>query len=181
MTVPNGNVGYCLFIISRIAGVLVMFSCKSGTVAFRIIYLHHSQWYLRTFKSLERTKIRSRVRRGPNNNIDCAGEDQQQFSGLDWTLTAVNHCSSYVLASCCTVLFNGCCRLCLRLRAALSTEQTENKQNKQRINNKEQADKRTSKKKNEGKQRKKHKWKLAECDHVKKRQKKAVKQNPSSI
>jgi hypothetical protein len=34
---------------------------------------------------------------------------------------------------------------------------------------------------NEGKQRKKHKWKHAECDHVKKRQKKAAKQNPSSI
>jgi hypothetical protein len=28
---------------------------------------------------------------------------------------------------------------------------------------------------------KKHKWKRAECDHVKKRQKKEAKQNPSSI
>jgi hypothetical protein len=29
--------------------------------------------------------------------------------------------------------------------------------------------------------RKKHKWKHAECDNVEKRQKKAAKQNPSSI
>jgi hypothetical protein len=34
---------------------------------------------------------------------------------------------------------------------------------------------------NEGKQNKKHRWKCAECDHVKKGQKKAAKQNPSSI
>jgi hypothetical protein len=37
-------------------------------------------------------------------------------------------------------------------------------------------------KNNEGKQRKKHKWKHAECDHVgKKGRKKTAKQNPSSI
>jgi hypothetical protein len=54
-----------------------------------------------------------------------------------------------------------------------------------RTTRKEQADKHarkeTTKITKENSTGSKHKWKHAECDHVKKRQKKAAKQNPSSI
>jgi hypothetical protein len=39
--------------------------------------------HLKTRKSVETTKIRSRVPTGSNTKNDCAGEDQQQFTGLD--------------------------------------------------------------------------------------------------
>jgi hypothetical protein len=59
-----------------------------------------------------------------------------------------------------------------------------NKKNFPQTSNKQKASRQThtqgNKKNNEGKQSKrtKHKWKRAECDHVKK---KATKQNPSGI
>jgi hypothetical protein len=41
--------------------------------------------HLKTRKSLERTKIWSWIPKGPETKNDCAGEDQEQFTMLDWS------------------------------------------------------------------------------------------------
>jgi hypothetical protein len=40
--------------------------------------------HFKTRKSVERTKIWSWVPKGPETKNDFAGEDQQQFTGMDW-------------------------------------------------------------------------------------------------
>jgi hypothetical protein len=41
--------------------------------------------HFKTRKYMQRTKILSWVPTGPDTKYDCAGEDQQQFTGLDWS------------------------------------------------------------------------------------------------